>query len=338
MLEQLCVNFVEKITDYRIDEISPIDTAHICRWLDQFDEPKRIPILTEMSHLIDKIYFSEKRVRNFLEKNVNNPALIGTDAISYWNNVNVLNIQQGGTSQNSMKALLSSILLSKYEIMLQNSDANSGIYIYLDDACYSGNRIIQDIISWLDQAENLAINKLIIITIASYSYGKYYAEREIKKKQNELGKCFPIEWYVGCQLENSVKKNNGKLKYTNDPDLFVPRSLPNDDPCVQQYVEYLTENGFPPTLREVLPNQKPKIFSSEENRNFIEQEFLKKGCYIKQHICIDLPESIRPLGFSGMMTLGFGSPIITYKNCPNTAPLALWAGEPWYPLFPRRVN
>ena len=51
-----------------------------------------------------------------------------------------------------------------------------------------------------------------------------------------------------------------------------------------------------------------------------------------------LPEAIRPLGFSLMKTLGFGSPVVSFNNCPNTAPLALWAGDPWYPLFPRRAN
>jgi hypothetical protein len=37
-------------------------------------------------------------------------------------------------------------------------------------------------------------------------------------------------------------------------------------------------------------------------------------------------------------TLGFGSLIVTFRNCPNNTPLALWAGDPWYPLFPRITN
>ena len=37
-------------------------------------------------------------------------------------------------------------------------------------------------------------------------------------------------------------------------------------------------------------------------------------------------------------SLGFGSLVVTFRNCPNNAPLALWAGDPWYPLFPRRTN
>jgi hypothetical protein len=44
------------------------------------------------------------------------------------------------------------------------------------------------------------------------------------------------------------------------------------------------------------------------------------------------------LGFTGLRTLGFGSVIVTFRNCPNTCPLPFWAGDPWYPLFPRSTN
>ena len=55
---------------------------------------------------------------------------------------------------------------------------------------------------------------------------------------------------------------------------------------------------------------------------------------------------MRPLGFSSF-GVGFGSTIVTYRNCPNNAPLALWWGDPnahhnhpfsrWYPLLQRRT-
>jgi hypothetical protein len=56
--------------------------------------------------------------------------------------------------------------------------------------------------------------------------------------------------------------------------------------------------------------------------------------------------ALRPLGF-GHFGLGFGSTIVTFRNCPNNAPLALWWGDPkasaahpfnkWYPLFQRKT-
>ena len=52
------------------------------------------------------------------------------------------------------------------------------------------------------------------------------------------------------------------------------------------------------------------------------------------------PKLRYPLGFaSGGWGLGFGAMTVTFRNCPNTAPLALWmeAGG-WTPLFKRKLN
>ena len=54
--------------------------------------------------------------------------------------------------------------------------------------------------------------------------------------------------------------------------------------------------------------------------------------------CPLLPETIRPLGATLLKTFGFGSTIVTFRNCANNCPPALWAGDPWIPLFPRSTN
>ena len=55
-------------------------------------------------------------------------------------------------------------------------------------------------------------------------------------------------------------------------------------------------------------------------------------------MCPNLNQFQRPLGNSLLETLGFGSLIVTFRNCPNNAPLPLWVGNPWHPLFPRTTN
>jgi hypothetical protein len=80
-----------------------------------------------------------------------------------------------------------------------------------------------------------------------------------------------------------------------------------------------------------------KIFSSEEGRNLLEQQFLAKGTYIRT-VCPLLNEYQRPLGNMLLETLGFGSTIVTFRNCPNNAPLVFWAEDPWHPLFYRKTN
>ena len=70
----------------------------------------------------------------------------------------------------------------------------------------------------------------------------------------------------------------------------------------------------------------------------LEQEFLKAGAKIKYELCPDLKENHWPLGYDVFKCVGFGSLLVTYRNCPNNCPLVLWAGAPWFPLFPRKTN
>src|SRR5262249_38191325 len=82
---------------------------------------------------------------------------------------------------------------------------------------------------------------------------------------------------------------------------------------------------------------KNALYSNDEGRQLLETEFLKAGARIRQQ-CPNLGPTQRPLSHMTLETLGFGSLIVTFRNCPNNAPLALWCGHPWYPLFPRATN
>lgn len=86
------------------------------------------------------------------------------------------------------------------------------------------------------------------------------------------------------------------------------------------------------------------IFSSIENRNIVEKEFLVKGIYLHQ---LSSKKSLYPLGFNRWPSFGFGSFCAFDMNISNTCPLVLWWGSiettdgalgKWYPLLPRRVN
>ena len=98
-----------------------------------------------------------------------------------------------------------------------------------------------------------------------------------------------------------------------------------------------SDAGYPPEKRAKGGTPKDSVFSGEEGRALLERVFLESGVRIRS-ICPHLKETARPLGFSLLKTLGFGATVITYRNCPNNCPLALWAGDPWYPLFRRKTN
>ncbi len=135
-------------------------------------------------------------------------------------------------------------------------------------------------------------------------------------------------------------------------EVLWPEEL-SDDPGVTSYVSNLRitlaqrnwrsddlfrYNGIP--LQETL-------FSSPQARRIVEEAFLKKGVRIVT-ACRNPAESMRPLGFMKLGSLGFGTFFVTYRNIANNCPLVLWWGDPgmpashpfgqWYPLFPRRTN
>ena len=86
------------------------------------------------------------------------------------------------------------------------------------------------------------------------------------------------------------------------------------------------------------------VFSSVDNRNIVEREFLLKGIELAKH---SHDNGIYPLGFNSWPSFGFGSFCATHMNISNTSPLVLWWGniekkgdvlDLWYPLLPRRIG
>ena len=120
---------------------------------------------------------------------------------------------------------------------------------------------------------------------------------------------------------------------TDTSDVLRPTIIP-EDAAVRDYVAAMEHQPHLRTAGQVGGND---IFSSDAGRQLLEQEFLKAGVRIRE-MCPNLNVYQRPLGNSVLETLGFGTLITTFRNCPNNAPLALWVGDPWYPLFPRITN
>jgi len=121
--------------------------------------------------------------------------------------------------------------------------------------------------------------------------------------------------------------------YRNESEVLWPAAIP-DDADLKAYMA--DERKFPFKPRAPGGTLENPIFSSEQGRQVIEREFLLAGMRIRG-FSQNPSRALRPLGFSPF-GLGFGSMIVTYRNCPNNSPLALWAGDPWYALLPRAVN
>ncbi len=323
---RLLESIASKIADYRAGEIPLPSSTHVDQWIAQFPQPVQQPILTEMEHVLAHTYLNKASVETFLSNLVKNPKMACTDPCAFWRGVKFLRIQGGGNSQHDMLALLSVALQKACGLTVEQCGGSApNIFVYLDDALFTGNRILTDISGWINSAAP-QIAHVHIITMGLHLGGQYYAKGKIDTVTKSAGKSITFSWRHAVGIED-------RKSYTDTSDVLRPTIIPSD-PATQAYVK---GPGFAPTLRNPGGIGGKGFFSSEQGRNLLEQEFLKSGVYIRS-ICPHLGIYQRPLGNMVLQTPGFGSMIVTFRNCPNNAPLTLWAGNPWYPLFARKTN
>lgn len=151
-------------------------------------------------------------------------------------------------------------------------------------------------------------------------------EKNLKRIIASSGKKIEIKVAPLKIIENRKGNENSEVLW--------PTDLP-DDLDIKAYLPF--------EARPVSGNLGP--FSSEQGRQLLERELFSAGMKIRA--ASKSPDAdLRPLG-RNKFGLGFGSMIVTFRNCPNTCPLALWWGDPdadttsplskWYPLFKRKT-
>ena len=313
------------IADYRIGEIPTPDAAHVDRWITQFPAAARDPILTELLHVFDRTYFTRAKVQTFIDCIVTNASFAGPNPCQFWQGVKVLNLQTAGNSQKDMIALLAESLQRQCGLALTSCGTTPHTYLYLDDALFSGGRIRSDIVNWVTEAAP-AQAKLEVLVIGTHKLGQWYAGKKIREAANAVGKAIDLRWRWVASFEDRKSE-------TKNSDVLRPTAIPTD-PATQAYVAGLSEA---PIIRTVGGKSPLGIFSGEPGRHVLEQELLVAGVRVRD-MCPYFNDYMRPLGNMLFESLGFGSTIVTYRNCPNNAPLVFWAGDPWYPLFPRKTN
>ncbi|MFN8632896.1 MAG: hypothetical protein U0893_03510 [Chloroflexota bacterium] len=328
-----------KIADYRLGEIAPVTEAHVDRWLVQFPVDAQLTILKEISRVVDKFYVSRATVDDFMEQFFNSSELFGENVSEGIRRFQFLDIQRNGKSQKDL-LVVAETTLSRRDIKLAECGLDPSSYIYLDDGLFSGNTAFHDIEAWLPNCKVGATLHLVFIGVCQGGV------RYLRNRLNPL--LTPRR--ISLKIWKALDVQNDSWD-TSTWDCFWPPdsgSDPQVDSYVQSVVERCEGKSFRPRLfRPVGTPREETLFSSSENRAIVERAFLSAGTFI-----VSLPEEpnlrMRPLGYEYLESLGFGAPLITYRNIANNCPLALWWGDPqapsshplsqWYPLFPRRTN
>jgi hypothetical protein len=332
--QQLLESIASTTADYRAGELPTPTPAHVDRWAQQFNADAQLAILAELDHVLKCTYFSRSRVETFLTKLATNEDLAGKNPCAYWRKANFLDIQRKGHSQKEMLTTFSAILENTCGFTIDACGSEDGDFVFLDDAIFSGTGISHDLSSWIEEAAP-AKARVNIISIVLYTGSEWVFRVPIAEAIKRSGKKISFQHWRAKEFEN--QKN-----HRNISEVFWPVGIP-DYADVKSYVASEKKFAFDPRT----PGGKTKhpIFSSEEGRQILEFHLLSAGVRIRG-FCKEPSPILRPLGFS-RFGLGFGSTIVTYRNCPNNAPLALWWGDPgapnshpfskWYPLFPRKT-
>ena len=313
------------IRDYRSGLLPQPVEHHIERWVKQFDSGVQLSILEEINFVLKKTYFSKNKVSSILRSLIHSRKVTGDSGPRFWREVNFLDIQGGGNSQSDLLALFSEQLANELKFGIEDYGKEHTKFIYLDDCIFTGNRLRRDIENWVrysspPQAE------LHVFCVVQHSGCWHYINEKIQECIKTSGKKINFSWWHHIEFED-------RLSFMSSSDVLRPTNIP-DDPAVQAYVATMQHQ---PNLRRAGNPGTARLFSSDSAKIILEQEFLKAGVRIR-HMCPKLSATQRPLGHMALETLGFGSLIVTYRNCPNNAPLAFWVDAPWYPLFPRATN
>ena len=320
--EDLLASIASTIRDYRAGEIAEPTPEHVDRWIRQFGEDVQVPMLRELDHVFERTYYSRDRMLTLLRTLVTHPPNRSVQSPgSFWSRAHILDIQQAGESQSVVRNLFAGALHYEYGLNIDQITSDGQTFVYLDDALFTGRRIIRDLTEWMPTSPEKYT--VYICVIASHSGGEHWCEVRVAQIADELGKEVDLQFWRFYRFEN-------RKYYRNSSDVLWPTA------------EVYAEEGFDP--RYPVPNAS-QLFTSGENRQLLEREFLNAGIQIRGFA--EYPSTIlKPLGFSPFAP-GFGSVFVTYRNCPNNCPLALWYGDPalgpnhplgrWYPLFPRKT-
>jgi len=329
--DELLASIATTTADYRAGELPAPTPKHVNRWVSQFPDDTQEPILGEVDHVLKKTYFSRARAEQYLTSLISTDGMAGADPAAFWVDVTCLDGQAHGSSQHELVTMFARLLREAYGIEITDAVANPRVFLYLDDAIFSGDSLRRDLRSWIEnEAPAMASVHVVVFTLHT---GYWYAKNQIRDAIQVSGKQITVTYWRAHEVKN-------KRDERHDAGVLWPCEIP-DDVAVQQYVGGLQHQLY---LRN--PGGDLGPFSSEEGRQLLEREFTIAGAKIRA--AYQNPSAIlRPLGYS-RFGLGFGSMAVTYRNCPNNAPLAFWSGNVggngpvhfnhWYPLFPRKVH
>jgi hypothetical protein len=106
----LIESLANTISDYRQNEITPITSIHVEKWLNQFEFSDQSTILAEMDSIMKRFYFSRYRVKDRVRSFIKDMIMRTNDPMKLLPHVCFLNVQKTGSSQGAMLDIADEVL------------------------------------------------------------------------------------------------------------------------------------------------------------------------------------------------------------------------------------
>jgi putative uncharacterized protein (fragment) len=340
----------EIIKNFRKSSVGiEINQKHVNMWVSQFEPNTQNIILEETLHILKEWYFDKDKIYLFLDDVIDYLKEQNEDAskVDPFNGICFLDIQESGKSQSQLVEMLKNKIYKEYgsNISIGNPGQNK-YYVYLDDGLYTGSRLRKDIKGCLENMpKGTRIDIILLITCSS---GLNFSKNKLEKICSDRNiKINIYRWREICNNKTFTRIENG-FSYEINQECLWPSSKLSVLPEINSYFDKLTKikgGKVHYCFRNAEYNYTEGVFSSLENRDIVEEEFLKKGIMIMENIREH--KGLYPLGYNITPSFGFGSFCATELNISNTCPIVLWWGnvikkgdelDCWYPLLPRRIS
>ncbi|MEB8638629.1 hypothetical protein P2G74_01405 [Cronobacter muytjensii] len=330
IVNKLKAKISETLADYRHAPKEGMTVRHVSRWIDQFPIEDRTFVLEETARLLEMGYFTKKQYEKCITELAENEK-----NEKYFERAAFLSIQEDGTSQSELiESLNTECTEGIYTVSRHSSKARVDSFkefIYFDDVCFSGRKVIDDLI-WFVNDYDLREVEIFIYFLCSHTSAVWYVKETLKKSFQDRNIIINIGDGALRHVENRLKYNDRSgVFWPTQESVAIPTWVSDKAIYTGTY-----RNNFVPA----------KIFPDEARRNRFEAVLTSIGFRILSN-SETVKKPLKPLGFSTFNGVGFGGTTFTYRNCPNNVPLVYWWGnyEPvgseavdcWYPLMKRIV-
>ncbi len=299
-------------------------------WVRQFETSAQVPLMRALATALETTYISREAFTNYFQNRITNE--------EFWRDAFFLNGPAEGESGAITYQLVADEVERKFDAWALGDQElkwhTSARHVFVDDAIFTGDRAIKDYGQWWDTPPdptdwpqrdgNPVPIRIYIWTYVRHTTGEQSVRDWIHRKVSSSGFSCEVVFVSAHVLED-------RFDSSATSDVLWPASL--DGEVASQRFSDSAISGKLRRTDSGVSRSFAGVFQDPKDRAVLELELMEAGLGILSQF----DKAWAPLGY-GRRPFGFGSLSVSYRNCPNNAPLALWwsiSSHGWTPLFAR---